>query len=173
MICAAVLLGFASAQAEDISVEDVVMDKGETKITEEGTYTADSATEATFTKAADTKLKKIVVPDTVEIDKTTVKVTKIAKGAYQGADQAKSITVGRNVKNIGKNAFNNCKKAKKIYIHANKIKKIDKTAFKGCPNKKSTKVYIYAKNKTVYNKVVKLVKKAGLSKATFKFKKEK
>ena len=31
MICAAVLLGFVSAQAEDISVEDVVMDKGETK----------------------------------------------------------------------------------------------------------------------------------------------
>ena len=31
MICATVLLGFFSAQAEDISIEDVVINKGETK----------------------------------------------------------------------------------------------------------------------------------------------
>ena len=148
-------------------------EKGETKITSEGTYTATSGTEAIFTKAADTKLTKIVVPDTVEIDKTNVKVTAVAANAYKGNTSAKSITIGKNVKKIGKNAFNNCKKAKKIYIHAKSLKKIDKTAFKGCPNKKTTKVYIYAKNKTVYNKIVKMVKKAGLSKATFKFKKEK
>ena len=53
------------------------------------------------------------------------------------------------------------------------IKTVNKPAFKGCTNKKSVKVTILAKNKKTYNKVVKKFKNAGLTKATYKFKKAK
>ena len=102
-------------------------------------------------------------------------VTTIGKNAFNGDKALKSMNLSKQkkLKTIGAGAFKNCKKIKTIKIYANKIKKIDKTAFKGCPNKKTTKVIIYAKNKTQYNKVVKMVKKAGLKKAKFKFKKAK
>ena len=64
-------------------------------------------------------------------------------------------------------------------------KKLDKTAYSGqlgaiysktsttfrvwSPNAKSVKVILYAKNKKQYNKVVKMLRKAGLSKVTFKY----
>ncbi|MCR5544243.1 MAG: leucine-rich repeat domain-containing protein, partial [Eubacterium sp.] len=102
-------------------------------------------------------------------------VTTIGKNAFNGDKALKSMDLSKQkkLKTIGAGALKNCKKLKTIKIYANKIKKINKTAFKGCPNKKTTKVIIYAKNKTQYNKVVKMVKKAGLKKAKFKFKKAK
>ena len=74
---------------------------------------------------------------------------------------------------IKKGAFNGCKKLKNLKISAKSLKKVDKKAFKGCANKKSTKVTVFASNRSKYKKAVKILKKAGLSKATFKFKKQK
>ncbi len=198
-------------------------EKGETAVTDKGTFTATSATTASFTPSAEAKAAKtLVVPDTATIDGQTVKVTSVPAYAFKGAKNLTSLTIGANVTSlgagvaqnatklatvkfkttnltsiganafagdtslasidlskqtklitIGANAFNGCKKCKIIKIYANKLKTVKKSAFKGAKNNKNVKVFVYAKNKTIFNKVVKLLKKAGLSKATFKFSKKK
>ena len=198
-------------------------EKGETAVTDKGTFTATSATTASFTPSAEAKAAKtLVVPDTATIDGQTVKVTSVPAYAFKGAKNLTSLTIGANVTSlgagvaqnatklatvkfkttnltsiganafagdtslasidlskqtklttIGANAFNGCKKCKTIKIYGNKLKTVKKSAFKGAKNNKNVKVFVYAKNKTIFNKVVKLLKKAGLSKATFKFSKKK
>ncbi|MDE6615891.1 MAG: leucine-rich repeat protein, partial [Lachnospiraceae bacterium] len=71
----------------------------------------------------------------------------------------KQVTVSRNIKKIGKNAFKNCSKIKKIKIKSSSIKKIGKDAFKGI-NKKCV-VEVPKAKKKAYKK---MFRKAGLSK---------
>ncbi len=97
----------------------------------------------------------------------------VSKDAFSGCTSLESVTIGKKVTKINANAFKGCKKLKTIKIYGNKLKSVNKTAFKGCTNKKSVKVTIYAKSKKVYNKVVKMIKKAGLKKVTYKYKKKK
>lgn len=52
------------------------------------------------------KLKKINVPNTIQIDKKTYTVTEIANNAFKKCTQA---TIGKNVKKIGSSAFFGCK----------------------------------------------------------------
>lgn len=196
---------------------------GETAVTVQGTFTATSATTATYTPSETAKSgESVTVPATVKIDGKDVEVTEIPKDAFKGDTALKNITIGanittigegafqnatnltsvkfestkittiakntfagaknlksidlskqKNLKSIGANAFKGCKKLKTIKIYGNKLTKVNKLAFKGCTNKKSVKVTIFAKNKKQYNKIVKMIKKAGLKKATFKYKKQK
>jgi len=195
-------------------------EKGETVVTKEGTYTATGAKTATFT-LADSKATTVTIPSTVKIDGVQVKVTEIAAKAFRKNMAIKSVTIGKNIKTIGANAFEGagnlktvkmagtslttikknafkgdtklktldlskqknlkkieanafagCKKLKTIKLNGNKLTSVAKSAFKSCPNKKSTKVTIYAKDKKQFGKVVKKLKKAGLSKATYIFKKK-
>ena len=200
-----------------------VAEAGETAITEQGTFTATSATTATYTPSEAVKNSADVnIPATANIDGQEVTVTEIPKDAFKDDTAIKNVTVGANIKTIGEGAFQNaknltvvkfetknitaiakntfagatklksidlskqkklktisanafkgCKKLKTIKIYGNKLTKVNKTAFKGCANKKSVKVTIFAKNKKQYNKVVKMIKKAGLKKVSFKYKKAK
>ena len=200
-----------------------VAEVGETAITEQGTFTATSATTATYTPSEAVKNSADVnIPATANIDGQEVPVTEIPKDAFKDDTAIKNVTVGANIKTIGEGAFQNaknltvvkfetknitaiakntfagatklkgidlskqknlktisanafkgCKKLKTIKIYGNKLTKVNKTAFKGCANKKSVKVTIFAKNKKQYNKVVKMIKKAGLKKVSFKYKKAK
>ncbi|MCR5282876.1 MAG: carbohydrate binding domain-containing protein [Lachnospiraceae bacterium] len=155
------------------SNHDGKVQKGETAVTEDGVATAISAKEASFAAADTFNKKSFVIPDQATIDTRKVPITKIEKSAFAGKSSLTSVTIGKNVKTVESEAFKDCKKLKKIKIYAKKLKKIKKKAFAGCPNKKSTRVTIYAKNRNVFNKVVKQMKKAGLKKATYKFKKMK
>ncbi|MBQ8085210.1 MAG: carbohydrate binding domain-containing protein [Lachnospiraceae bacterium] len=200
-----------------------VAEAGETAITEQGTFTATSATTATYTPSEAVKNSADVnIPATANIDGQDVPVTEIPKDAFKGDTALKNVTIGANINTIGEGAFQNaanlttvkfestkittiakntfagakklksidlskqkklktisanafkgCKKLKTIKIYGNKLTKVNKTAFKGCANKKSVKVTIFAKNKKQYNKVVKMIKKAGLKKVSFKYKKAK
>ena len=55
------------------------------------------------------KLKKINVPNTIQIDKKTYTVTEIANNAFKKCTQATQATIGKNVKKIGSSAFFGCK----------------------------------------------------------------
>lgn len=87
----------------------------------------------------------------------TYKVIGIEAGAFQDNTKLTRITIGKNVKTIGKNAFKKCTSLKTIVVKTSKLtkKSIAKTAFKGTngviaikvPAKK-VKVYrTYFKNK--------------------------
>ncbi len=119
---------------------------------------------AVFTGPVNKKAKTLVIQDKVKIGKKTYKVTEIAAGACKGMTKLGTLTIGRYVKTIGKDAFYQCKKAKKIYILGTSLKKVAQNAFGG-GNKKVT-VFCPKKKIKVY---MKLLKEAGISKkAIFK-----
>ena len=70
-----------------------------------------------------------------------------------------SLTIGKNVKKIGKNAFANCRKLKKVTVKSKKINTIGKNAFKNINKKATVKV-----PKAQKKKYAKLLNKAKLSK---------
>ena len=58
----------------------------------------------------------------------------MAANALKGNKKMESLTIEKNVRKIGKNAFANCRKLKKVTIKSKKINTIGKNAFKDCYN---------------------------------------
>lgn len=116
--------------------------------------------EVTYNAPVDGKAKDITIPDTITINGEIYKVMKIADNAFKGNKAVTTITIGRNVKSIGKNVFKGCKRLKTIIIKSKKLtpKTVSKKAFKGISKKVVIKV---PKKKLVTYK--KLLKKKGLS----------
>ena len=112
------------------------------------------------------KVKKVTIPATVTIDGVTYKVTSVATGALKKYKNLTTVTVGKNVTKIGKNAFYGCKKLKKIVIKSKKLKSVGKNAFKGI--KKNATIDVPNSKKKAYKKLFK--SKTGFKKKTMKMK---
>ena len=104
------------------------------------------------------KASSLSAPATVKINGCSYKVTSIGKNAFKGAN-AKTISLGKNIKSIPAGAFANCKKLSTLKVKA-KLTKVAKKAFKGC--KKTIKVKGASKKVTKAN--VKKLKKSGYKK---------
>lgn len=102
----------------------------------------------------DTGIAKIVINNSVKLGGKDYTVTSIAANAFKGNQKITSVVIKKNVETIGKNAFANCRKLKKITIKSTKLKTIQGKAFSGC-----------GKLKTIVIKS-KVLKKVG--KGTFK-----
>ena len=93
----------------------------------------------------------VTVPDTIKAGKKKFKVTAIWDNAFSGNKKLASLTIGKNVAQIGSKAFYNCKKLKTITVKTKKLKagSIGANAFKNifkkaefkCPSKKLAKTY--------------------------------
>ena len=120
-------------------------------------YTIISSKEVSYTgsKVAE---KNVTIPATVKLNGKIYKVTAIADRAFSKTN-IKSVSIGKNIKKIGKKAFYQCKKLKKITVKSNKLtaKKIGSQAFKNINNEVIIKVP--KKKLKLYKKVL---KKAGL-----------
>lgn len=97
--------------------------------------------------------KNAIVPETVTYDGITYKVTSIAPGAFKNNKKLTKVTIGSNVKTIGKQAFYGCKNLKSITIKSTKLT----TKFVGA------KAFTKAGSTNYKKLVVKLLKKKGLS----------
>ena len=106
----------------------------------------------TITKAKNTAMKKIVVPNTIKLKNISYKVTAVGDAAFQNYKQATNAKIGKNVISIGRNAFAGCKKLKKITIKSKVLKTVGKTAFKGIHKKAQIKVP--AKKLKQYKKIL-------------------
>ena len=73
----------------------------------------------------------VTIPPTITVGGTTVTVTAIADGAFSGNKKITTVTIGKNVKTIGKKAFMNCTKLKTVKGGA-AVKTIKDSAFSGC-----------------------------------------
>lgn len=124
----------------------------------------------TYSKTKTTS-KKAVVPDTITVNGTKLKVTAVGASAFAGNKKIKTVTLGKNITKIGSKAFYKAKNLSKITVNGNTIKSIGKNAFSGV--KKNCKITVQAKDKKQYNKIVKLIKKAGAKKVKFAYKKKK
>ena len=140
---------------------------GSKKKLSSGTYkiTANSAKkEVTFVKPASTGKKSVTVSATVKIDGQTFKVTGIEAKAFKNNKKLKSVSIGKNVKKIGKEAFSGCKKLSKVTIKGTALKSIGRNTFKNInkkavfkvPRKKMKQYKKLLGSKTGYKKTMKL-----------------
>ena len=84
------------------------------------------------------KQASIIVPNTVTINGITYKVTSIAPGACKRNKKLKKVTIGTNVKEIGKKAFYGCTKLTTVNCKSKVLSKIGASVFQG--DKKLTKI---------------------------------
>ena len=142
--------------------EEVVNSFGTITVTIDGiTYTIDNDYNAIVLKIGNIKKASI---NKVTINSVTYPVVAIVDGACENNKTITTLSIGQNVKSIGKNAFKGCKKLKKITIKANKSLKVGKNAFKKIHKKAVIKVKGVKGN--TKKKIVKAIKKQ--TKATVK-----
>ena len=84
-----------------------------------------------YTGTTNKKNKTGKIPDTVTVDGVTYKVTKVANNTFSGNKNVTSVTIGKNVTSIGKNAFKNCTKLKSVNIKSTTLNQIGANAFSG------------------------------------------
>ncbi len=156
---------------DDSNVEDITTPINSKAKSGTREYKTSTSGKASITADRNKKTKSINVPATVKLNGAVYKITEIKSGVYKNNKKITKATFGPNIEKIGANAFNGCSKLGKITIYANNLKSVGKNAFKGV--KKNATVTVYAKDKKTYDKAVKMLKKAGLKKAKFKFKAKK
>ena len=109
-------------------------------------------------------VKNVIVSETVTYDGITYKVASIALGAFKNNKKLTKVTIGSNVKTIGKQAFYGCKNLKSVTIKSTKLttKSVGAKAFTKAGSKNNKKLVVRVpKNKK--KSYVKLFKKKGLS----------
>ena len=116
--------------------------------------------EVEYKEPVNKKAKTVTIPATMKINGTTYKVTKISDNAFKGNKIVTRITVGKNIKSIGKNVFSGTTKLKTITLKTTKLtqKTVSRNAFKGIS--KSTTIKVPKKKLSAYKK---LFKSKGLS----------
>ena len=107
-------------------------------------------------------VKKVSIPATITVKGVKYQVTAVSKDAFKNNKKVTQVTIDKNVKNIGKNAFYGCKNLKKVIIKTTKLTKktVGKNAFKGIHKKATIKV-----PKKKLNAYKKLLKNAGTNKS--------
>ena len=78
---------------------------------------------ASFTGPEDKQAESLAIPATIKAYGTTYKVTEIAANACRDLKKLAKVTIGKNVKDIGKNAFSGCENLKDIIIKTTKMEK--------------------------------------------------
>ncbi len=91
--------------------------------------------------------KKVKIPKKVKIDGKTYTVVEIAEDAFKDNMDVTTVTIESTITKIGKNAFNGCKKLKKITIKGTALTTISEGAFKNCIS--LTKIQIPKNVKTI------------------------
>ena len=122
-----------------------------------------SATAGTVTvvKPASKAVTSVVIPASVDINGYRFQVVSVSAKAFAKCKKLKKVTIGVNVKSIGKQAFKNSKKLKRVIIKTKKLTKssIGSGAFKNIAKKAVIKV-----PKTKLKAYKKILRKKGLGK---------
>ncbi len=126
------------------------------------TVTKSSATAGTVSVKRPVKKNhtSIKIPKTVKINGYTFKVTSIGKKAFYNNRKLKRVTIGSNVTSIGKQAFATAKNLKTVVIKSTKMKSVKKNAFRGIAKKAVINV---PNKKAVLRKYKRLLKKSNIS----------
>ena len=121
---------------------------------------------AVYTGMGYTKCTSVKIPDTIKAQGLTFKVVGVASKALAGNLLINSVTLGKNIKEIGGAAFSGCTNLKKITFKGTALTKVGANAFSGIKDNVTVTC-----PKARLSKYQKLLKKAGLPKtATIKAK---
>ena len=101
-----------------------------------GSYTIINGKEVQYEGLSEKAYTVADIPDTVELKGKSYHVTQIKDSALANSSKIKRVSIGENVKKIGKKVFYNCKNLKSITIKSELLKKnsIGANAFKGLPS---------------------------------------
>ena len=101
-----------------------------------GSYTIINGKEVQYEVLSEKAYTVADIPDTVELKGKSYHVTQIKDSALANSSKIKRVSIGENVKKIGKKVFYNCKNLKSITIKSELLKKnsIGANAFKGLPS---------------------------------------
>lgn len=86
---------------------------------------------AAFLKPSESSIKKITIPASVKLDGITYKVTSISADACKNHKMLQSVSIGKNILSIGRNAFYGCTNLKNVSMGKN-VKTIGDKAFYKC-----------------------------------------
>ena len=115
---------------KDYSAGDTATDNG-------NKYTVGADATVTYISPEDTTATTVIIPDTVNLNGKEYKVTDIAKGSFSNYDNLKSVTIGANVKTIGKDAYAGCKNLTTVTVNGSSLVTIEAGAFKNCKKLKT------------------------------------
>ena len=116
-------------------------------------YTITSSSTVKFSGVTNSNTNNVVIPKTVCIGKKNFKVTEIADKALKGKRKVTMVTIGDNVKKIGKEAFSGCSKLSKITIKSTNLKSVGANALKGI--KSTAKITVPSKKYKAYKALLK------------------
>lgn len=136
---------------------NAVLDPGGSVTIDGITYIASkNSKKRTVVVAKGKKAEKVTIPDKITFLGKDYKVTGIADNAFAKNKKIKKITLGKNIKTIGKQAFFKCKNLKQVTIQSTVLKKIGSKAFYS--NAKTLKVQAPKSKRTKYRKLIEKAK---------------
>ena len=152
--------GIVDAPEETVAPEPTVAPE-KTSATVGGVKYSLSGDKATVTGVKDKSAARLTIPATIKANGKTYKVTAVKASACKGMKKLSAVTIGKNVKTIGKNAFNGCSKLKSVTIKTTLLTgaTVGANAFKGIQSKAAIKCP--AKKLKAYKK---LLQKRGVGK---------
>lgn len=161
-----IIMEIICAYPESVTIPTDVVNNAlmmpETTITDKNiTYTAVKSGKNVVLKVTDgkkVKSSKVTIPDSVTYAGKQYSVVEISDKAFQKNSKIKKVTIGKNVKKIGKQAFYKCKKLNRVTIKSSKITKIGSKAFYGTAKKLTVKA-----PKSKVSKYKKLLKQSNVS----------
>ena len=144
-------------------IKSAVLKPGSTFTYKKITYEAVKSGSKVIVKVSDAKKAtgSVSIPDKVSFAGKSYTVAEIGDNAFKNNTKIKKVTIGKNVKKIGKSAFYKCKKLNQVVIKSKKVTTIGNKAF--CKNVKKLKIKV---PKSKYKKYKSLLKK---SKSTSKY----
>jgi len=154
----------APAQTPPVQKDSII--KVVTKTAYYSIYNIDTKNQrVVLTKLKSKKKTSYTIPTSITYNGKKYPVTEIGGSAFAKQKKLKKVTIGKNVQKIGKKAFYNASKLKKIVVKSKKLKSVGKNAFKGIH--KNAVIKVPSKKLKAYKK---LFKKKG-QKSTVKIKK--
>ena len=117
-------------------------------------YKITSSDSVEYVKPVNRSVTKVTIPTDVSLSGKIYKVTSISNRAFNGCIKLKTVIIGKNIVLIGKKAFANCKKLKKITIKTKllKFKSVGSRAFRGIYIKPTVK--LPKKQRKIYKKIL-------------------
>ena len=139
-------------------LQKVSVKKGVTFIIGAYKYKTTGSKTIAFSGIKSAKTTKVTIADQVKIGAKSYKVTSIESKALYKKTKVTKVTIGANVKTIGKKAFYGCKKLGSVKVNTKVLKSVGTNAFKG--TKASLNITVPSGKYGTYKK---LFRKAGLS----------
>ena len=102
------------------------------------------------------KKSRLTIPDQITINGYNCTVTAVAPKAFAKNTKLTQVTIGKNLKTIGKQAFAGCTKLKKVTVKGKSLSSVGSQVLKGMSKK--GRLYV---PKTKYNVYKKLLQKKG------------